>query len=121
MRNRSSIWTLAFGPLDIDVNPLPIAAALGELVDDGLIHRQPIRYPKFASGIFRYICASDFSHGEPPCRFCLCDRLSGQSSKSCGRRPAIRPLSITPPLKPTVVALPAGVSERTLLRLAMTN
>jgi len=35
----SLIRTFTLGTFDIDVNPLSIAAALGELVDEGLIYR----------------------------------------------------------------------------------
>ena len=35
MRDRPAIGALALGTLDIDVDPLPVAAALGEVIDGG--------------------------------------------------------------------------------------
>jgi hypothetical protein len=43
MRNRRSIRALALCAFDIDMDPLAIAAALGELVDPGLIDGHPAR------------------------------------------------------------------------------
>jgi hypothetical protein len=51
MRDRRAIRTLAPRTLDIDMNPLPIAAALGELIDPRLIHGHPARNPELLSDV----------------------------------------------------------------------
>src|SRR5271165_3572069 len=43
MRDRASVGTFAPGPLDIDVDPLMVAGASGELVDARLINCHPVR------------------------------------------------------------------------------
>src|SRR5580658_8312703 len=66
MRDWCEIGALALRALDIDVNPLAIAAALGELVDPGLIHGHPARNAEFLSNILRHIGQSEFSHRGSP-------------------------------------------------------
>jgi hypothetical protein len=64
--DRGAIWALARCALDIDVNPLPVAAALGELVDARLIDRDPARDAEFLSDKSRKIRQSEFRHRRRP-------------------------------------------------------
>src|SRR5262249_1684271 len=69
------------------MNPLPVAAALGELVDPGLVHGQPARYTQLFADELRQIRKRDFWHAAHPpvddlgrrlygrCRGCFYRRL----------------------------------------------
>jgi hypothetical protein len=50
--DRGPIGALALCAFDVNVNPLPVAAALGELIDAGLIYGQPTRHAKFFADIY---------------------------------------------------------------------
>jgi hypothetical protein len=47
MRDRSTVRALAPSPLDVDMDPLPVARAIGELVDPSLIDGDPFGHPDF--------------------------------------------------------------------------
>ncbi len=49
MRDRSAEGTFPSGAVDIDVDPLTIAGAVGELVDPLLIHDHPVGHAELAA------------------------------------------------------------------------
>src|SRR5262249_11292059 len=53
---RPSEWAFASRPLDIDVDPLPIAGACRELIDAVLVHRYPVGNPQRAADKLRGCC-----------------------------------------------------------------
>ena len=56
--------TLALCARHIDVDPLTIAAAFGELVDPRLIHRNPARHAQFLPNVLGDSGKSEFRHCE---------------------------------------------------------
>jgi len=55
VRNRRSVRALALCAFDVDTDPLAIAAALGELVDPGLIHAHPAGDPDLFADVLRNV------------------------------------------------------------------
>src|SRR5262245_8013062 len=78
------------------MNPLPVAAALGELVDPGLVHGQPARYPELFADELRQIRKHDLWHVAPTPRpiLSLTDTIGdfvgaappGAGDQRCSRR-----------------------------------
>jgi hypothetical protein len=44
VRDSAAEWALARGALDVDVDPLAVARALGKRVDALLVHAHPLRH-----------------------------------------------------------------------------
>src|SRR6202041_3258429 len=64
MRDWCTIETLALCARHIDVDPLTVAAAFGELVDPRLVHRNPARHAQFLPNVLGDPGKSEFRHCE---------------------------------------------------------
>jgi hypothetical protein len=62
---RASERALSARAFDVDMNPLPVAGAGGELIDFRLIDRDPLGRAKILTDMILDIGEGDFCHREP--------------------------------------------------------
>jgi hypothetical protein len=86
VRNWPSKGAFPLRPLDIDVNPLVVAGALGELIDPRLVNRQPIRDTELLANACLQIIEIEFLgfHVRAPVRV-IKGQSPGQLSHRCVR------------------------------------
>ena len=71
MRNGATVRGLTGGPHRVNVNEILVMRELGELVDHGLIDRDPVRYPEIGADSSAHVIERDFGSGVKCIHQCL--------------------------------------------------